>query len=378
MNADAKARYIAEAKCGLGFLGFLFYDWYGPVVVPDLETAKAPQEAKILPRLSEDEMKAFIETNLKEAAGVLPATIPHGDDEYGRFTAGLCHMVLLKFYMQTRQWDKAITEGKELMKAEYGYGLVTEAGNATGVDPEASPSAYANVFSVANEGNKETIWAVNFNETYRNEWFPNVLQSGCPFNNGVGTWDGYKMITQFFATFEAGDKRKNTIISAENWPAGGFSDGVLPVKYEINVTGGTNRSALDWIVYRYADAITLLAEAIVRNGGDFSGGTPDPLDLLNQVRTRAGLTAYTAGDITGKEDFLDKLLLERAHEFYFEGCRRQDLIRNGTYEERMKWKCALGLAGSASFANPAKIYDRMPLPQNLITEGQGIIEQNPY
>lgn len=382
MDADVKARYIAEAKCGLGFLGFLFYDWYGPVVVPSLETAKAPQEATILPRLTEDEMKSFIETNLKEAAAVLPATYAYNDAEYGRFTAGLCHMVLLKFYMQTKQWGNAITEGKELMKADYGYGLVTEAGNATGVDPDATPSAYANVFSVANEGNRETIWAVNYNSAYRNEWFPNILPSTsaqCPFSKDImNGWDGYKIIPQFFATFEAGDQRKNTIISAENWPAGGFGDGVLPVKYEINVTGGNTRSALDWIVYRYADAITLLAEAIVRNGGAYSSGDPKPLDLLNLVRTRAGLPAYTTGNITDNSDFIDKLLMERAHELYFEGCRRQDLIRNGTYEEVMKWKCGLGLTGSASYANPARIYDRMPLPQSLITEGQGIIEQNPY
>jgi hypothetical protein len=378
IDADVKARYIAEAKCGLGFLGFIFYDWYGPVVVPDLETLKAPQEAEILPRLTEEKMKTFIETNLKAAASVLPATYEHGNSEYGRFTAGLCHMVLLKFYMQTKQWDKAIEEGKELMKPEYGYGLVIDAGNATGVDPSAIPSAYANVFSVANEGNKETIWAVNFSATYRNEWFPNVLQGGCPFNNGAGAWDGFTMISDFFATFESGDQRKNTIISAENWAAGNFTDGVVPVKYEINVTGGDTRSALDWIVYRYADAITLLAEAMVQNGGSYIGGNPEPLDLLNQVRTRAGLPAYTAADIANAADFIDKLLWERAHEFYFEGCRRQDLIRNGIYEERMKWKCGLGLTGSASYANPAKIYNRMPLPQTLINEGQGVIEQNPY
>jgi hypothetical protein len=378
IDADVKARYIAEAKCGLGFLGFMFYDWYGPVVIPDLETLKAPEKAGILPRLSEEDMRTFIESNLKNAAAVLPATYNYSDPEYGRFTAGLCHMVLLKFYMQTKQWNKAVEEGKELMKPEYGYGLVTNAGNATGVNPGATPTAYANIFSVVNEGNKETIWAVNYNSTYRNEWFPNVLAGGCPFNNGADSWGGYKMIPQFFATFEAGDQRKNTIISAENWPEGAFAEGVLPVKYEINVTGGRTRSALDWIVYRYADAITLLAEAIVRNGGNFNSGSPNPLALLNQVRTRAGLAAYTNANITTADVFLEKLLNERGWEFYYEGCRRQDLIRYGKYEEKMKWKSNLGLNGSAPFANPARIYDRMPLPQSLITEGQGIIKQNDY
>ena len=113
-------------------------------------------------------------------------------------------------------------------------------------------------------------------------------------------------------------------------------------KYELTVTGENASSAQYWIIYRYADAITLLAEAIVRNGGAYSGGDPNPLALLNQVRTRAGLTAYVATDITDSRDFLDKLLMEHAHELYYEGCRRQDLIRDDAYEAAMKRKCGLG------------------------------------
>ena len=52
-------------------------------------------------------------------------------------------MVLLKFYMQTKQWDKAITEARELQKPEYKYALVTDKG--------AERSAYANIFTYANE-----------------------------------------------------------------------------------------------------------------------------------------------------------------------------------------------------------------------------------
>ena len=76
---------------------------------------------------------------------------------------------------------------------------------------------------------------------------------------------------------------------------------------------------------RYADVLTLYAEAIVRNGNAI---TEEALGYLNQVRTRAGLEAYKMNDFTGPRDFLDKLLMERAHEFVFEGVRRQDLIRD--------------------------------------------------
>lgn len=78
-------------------------------------------------------------------------------------------------------------------------------------------------------------------------------------------------------------------------------------------------------------------------------------------------------DFTGPRDFLDKLLMERAHEFVFEGVRRQDLIRDGSYVEAMKKKAQY--AGKTTLAN--EHYLRIPLPQYVINEGQGKIEQNP-
>lgn len=93
---------------------------------------------KILPRLSEEEMQTYIETELTEASKVLPANYKKGDKNYGRFTAGLAHTVLLKLYMLTKQWDKAEAEGRELMKPEYGFELVPE---------------YKDIFTLANEKN---------------------------------------------------------------------------------------------------------------------------------------------------------------------------------------------------------------------------------
>jgi len=142
------------------------------------------------------------------------------------------------------------------------------------------------------------------------------------------------------------------------------------MKYEIDKATTGQNNQIDWIVYRYADAITLLAEAIVRNGGAI---TEEAVDLLNQVRTRAGLEAYTMDSFTDSRDFLDKLLMERAHELYYEGSRRQDLIRDGSYVEAMERKArALGevtIAGEYQY--------RAPLPQAVINEGRGLIEQNP-
>ena len=146
--------------------------------------------------------------------------------------------------------------------------------------------------------------------------------------------------------------------------------GAVPFKYEIDKGTTGEDSEIDYIIYRYADALTLLSEAIVRNG---NAVTQEAVDLLNRVRTRAGLSAYAVSDFTNTRDFLDKLLLERGHELYYEGCRRQDLIRDGSYVDAIKRKCAV--AGQTTLVN--ENYYRIPLPQSVIDEGKGQIIQNP-
>lgn len=374
MDESLKNQYIAELRCARGFMAFIIYDMHGPIIIADLETLQNPLDEKILPRSTEEDTRNFIVTELTEAAKSLPNSYTKGDGDYGRFTKGLCHMVLLKFYMMTHQWEKAIAEGRELQKSEYGYALVTDKG--------AEESAYANIFTEANEKNEETIWAVNCLTSFQTHlWYPHVLPSN--INTFSGGWGGYKMTWKFFNTFEDGDERKGTIVHAyttragveyneENKGAGANSleHGVFPIKYKIEPSNVGDACQTDWIVYRYADAITLLAEAVVRQNNSVS---QEAIDLLNMVRTRAGLEAYTAGSFSSARDFLDKLLMERAHELYFEGSRRQDLIRDGSYVSAMTQKCLD--FGEIPVIN--ENYIRFPLPEKVIIEGQGIIEQNP-
>ncbi|MDR2948814.1 MAG: RagB/SusD family nutrient uptake outer membrane protein [Prevotella sp.] len=356
VNENLKKRSIAELECGQAFMAFLLWDFYGEIVIADLETLKDPQNVKILPRKNSGETAAYIENKLRSviSANVLVKSYVKNDAEYGRFTEGLCHMLLLKLYMQNHQWDKAITEGRELMKAEYGYGLVTDTGTAG--------TAYANIFASANEGNRETIWATNGLKEYQSHiWYDHVI-----------AWGGYKMTWDFFHTFETGDQRAG----AEVITVPATSEiGVMPVKYDMkDRTGGDCYT--DWIVFRYADAITLLAEAIVHQGGTV---TPEALGLLNQVRTRAGLPAYGTGDFPGKDDFIDKLLWERAHELWYEGCRRQDLIRNNKYVEIMAEKCKRN--GKTDFITTLGTKSHLfPLPDDAInefTKGGFTGQQNP-
>ncbi len=79
----------------------------------------------------------------------------------------------------------------------------------------------------------------------------------------------------------------------------------------------------DWVVFRYADVLLMKAEAILRGGT----GTPEEaLALVNSIRVNRGVAPFAT--LT-----LDNLIDERGRELYWEGWRRQDLIRFGKFLE---------------------------------------------
>ena len=178
LSENVKSKYLAELHCARGWLAFCMWDLYGPIPIADIETLKSPLEEQIVPRLSEEAMQDFIVTELTTAATVLPYNYTKESSDYGRFTKGLCNMVLLKFYMQTKQWAKAEELGRELTKSEYGYKLESD---------------YAGIFKLANEKNAETIWAVNcLRGTQEHKWHPHVLPNDFPGTETLTKWNGWK------------------------------------------------------------------------------------------------------------------------------------------------------------------------------------------
>lgn len=91
-------------------------------------------------------------------------------------------------------------------------------------------------------------------------------------------------------------------------------------KYEVDRTSYMDGKlqSNDVVLFRYADALLMKAEAKVRNGEDGSAE-------LNAVRSRVGMPSRLAT--------LDNILEERLLELVWEGCRRQDLIRFGKFTE---------------------------------------------
>ena len=362
ISEENKNKLLAQAYCGRGWLAYILYDMFGRIQIPTEESLSNPAANIIVPRSTDEETVKYIEDNLLEAAKYLPKTIPYGDADYGRFTAGAAYTILMHLYMHEQRWADAVEVGNELMKPDYGYQLVPD---------------YKDIFTLENEGNKETIWACTEDRGINIQlWLSEVLPSSYPRKNpNIQTWSGYRMPWQFYHTYEPGDRRLLTIAGEyisnagvlynEANPRGVLDKGALPIKYGEDPEDTGSGSAIDYIVLRYADVLTLQAEALARKANSV---TQEAVDLLNKVRQRAGIPLYKVGDFGSLESFLNAVLTERGHELYFEGWRRSDLIRHGKFMAEAK------LDKKSRTAAP---HDGLfPLPQKIINEGRGLVIQN--
>jgi hypothetical protein len=86
------------------------------------------------------------------------------------------------------------------------------------------------------------------------------------------------------------------------------------------IEGSDRYTSNDFPILRYADVRLMKAELLLRTDGDIG----EALNLVNEVRTRAGVDGFT-------ELNYENLLAERGRELYAEGHRRSDMIRFGVY-----------------------------------------------
>ena len=366
---DAKLLYAAETRALRGWMALYLYDLFGPVPVASDEVLDNPETYTYLARLTDEEYDAMMESDLRSAIAVLPEKA----SALGRMTKGAAMMMLLKYYMIRGNYTAAETLARELKEME---GRVY-----------SLQSDYNNVFSKEAEGNDEIILQVPCLASA--EWTANYFTAECLPSDMEWTdqstgWGGYVMPWDFYDTFETGDVRAQNlvtsyvstasgqVISRQNPNGGQLAFGALPLKYgkDADMTG--SQSGVDQVVYRYSDVLLTLAECIARN----SGVTSEAIGLVNRVRSRAGLGNMPDSDTGTVEAFLEALLLERGHEFWLEGLRRQDLIRFGKYVEYANNRIAAANATGKSYFTVTDAHNRFFIPRSFIDESKGEIRQN--
>lgn len=134
--------------------------------------------------------------------------------------------------------------------------------------------------------------------------------------------------------------------------------GARMAKYEVDRTSYMDGKlqSNDIVLFRYADALLMKAEAKVRNGenGD---------EELNRIRARVGMPYRKAT--------LDNILEERLLELVWEGWRRQDLIRFGKFTGAYDLRTPL--QGESSGYTSV-----FPIPQKCIDLNSELVQNKGY
>ena len=150
------------------------------------------------------------------------------------------------------------------------------------------------------------------------------------------------------------DRTGNDLVYTKEYPGligVGEADGIRVLKYHPSKDNGFTNHA---IIFRYADAHLMKAEAILRSGGEATA-------LVNELRALRGATPL--GIISENE-----LLEERGRELYLELVRRTDMIRFGQFTRNWEFK------------DPQFIGDETknlyPIPSNALLSNPNLV-QNP-
>ncbi|MBW1295455.1 RagB/SusD family nutrient uptake outer membrane protein [Aquimarina litoralis] len=349
-RSGADATQLAQAKFLRAFSMFWIMDMYGQV--PFREPDEGPE---IDPRVfTRAEALDFVITDLNEAIPDLPVVGPSASTNRASRAAG--NYLLAKVLLNRHIYNGSGTPDAADMTA------VVNAVDAIAADGFALQAGYFDIFK--EDVDNETIW---FAET----GVGNRIWNGLHYNqnaegNDGGGWNGWSTLAEFYDLFE-GDPNTNVPGSGQEERRGfvptdgsfqgiGFGflvgqqydengasltdrpgqpliftrdfpgllgnderTGIRTIKYHPDNGSFTNHE----IVFRYADAHLMKAEAIFRGGA--SGD--DALAMVNELRTIRN-TSNALGALT-EQDILD----ERGRELYKEFWRRNDQIRFGKFTE---------------------------------------------
>lgn len=362
----------AEAKFLRAFYMFHVMDLYGQV--PFREVDEGP---KVNPRvLSRSEAFDFIVKDLEEALPNLPNTGPAATNP--KATQAAANAMLARLYLNKAVYTAARPEGPyqhdvaDMNKVIQYCDAVTAAGY--GLESE-----YFKAFS--NAAASEVIFT-SAEGTPQNRWFMTLH-----YDQNPSGWNGFATLADFYAKFEDGDQRKGNYPTPDGSQFSGIGRGFLvgqqykddgspitntrnqqPLAFtsDVPLAGAATDKGIrvikyhpsnagQYILLRYSDVYLMKAEAIHRGGTDPGGQTA--LQMVNALRQARG--ASQLGSLADAD-----LLDERGRELYWEGVRRIDQIRFGTWANTWSDKTVTD-ATKVLFPIPQQALDSNPnLQQN--------------
>jgi len=328
LTAEAKAPIYAELKSIRAYYYYQLLDMFGNVpIVTNFEDTGLPANS------TRKQVYDFVESELLTALPNLRSNIV-----YSKFTKNVAYALLARLYLNSEafvgipRWQECI----DMCQNITGYNL--------------TPDYFAN-FLTENQNSSEIILSIPYDSSagtvgnYLSSMSYHYLHKLTVSATGDYQWSANGICAQpgVFSTFEDTDRRKKAMLSGDqinmatgsviimdsgqplsyteeivNFTDAKQNEGVRLAKYEVKAGEKWERDH-DWVLIRYSEILMMQAECYVRlNSPDLA------IPFVQQVRTRAGMEMPATVDL----DFIDKELLR---EFIFEGRRRTDNIRFGTF-----------------------------------------------
>ena len=327
---------IAETKAMRAYGYFYALDLWGNVPI----FTDARVDPNDLPATnSSQEVFDFVVSEMLAAASDLPSVKDvNRASYYPRLTKEAVYSALAMTYLNaqtytgTAHWSDVIDMCNKVI-------------NTSAFDLQPS---VGDVFLSTNENNNEVITAFSMDPTKNagnNQYilYTNHALDKLKYNLPFSPACGYSTNTTALNRYEDIDSRKGlieygpqtyldgsplldasgnqlvliplkSIVAADDW------EGFHVLKYSpIGAKWSGFNADNDLVLMRYADILLMKAEALFRTSKE-----SEALTLVNQIRTRSNATPFTSIDLQKIED-------ERARELIWEGYRRRDMIRFGSY-----------------------------------------------
>lgn len=358
MDANLKARYIAEAKFIRAYEYFRLVRAFGDVPL----RSHLPKDASEynLPRTPKAQVWAAIEQDLTDAAAVLPVSYTGADVQ--RATKGAALALHAKVAMYQNKWS----EVKSFTDQVIALGVYSLFPN------------YEQLFRIENEFNSESVFEINAALVPGNCDASNSQYSMVQGVRSVarGGWGFNVPTTDLANAYEPGDPRKDAtiIFRGETTPEGDNipntvpnpmynQKSYVPFGHAKNQTCGEGAEQ-NIRVIRYAEVLLMNAEA-----NNELGNSAAAIDALELVRARArggNNTILPKVTTTDKAALREAIWRERRVELAMEFDRYFDVVRQGRAEQvfgPLGWK-----------KNKNEVW---PIPQSEIDLSAGTLTQNP-
>lgn len=338
-NPAPDAQQTAEARFLRAFYMWHVMDLYGQVPFRNVNDGVDVDPVVF----SREEAYNFILEDLEAALPDLPSSGPSATNVTA--TKAAANAMLARLILNKGVYTATVDEAGELAVTfdPADMAQVITYADAVTADGYALEEDYFNNFTVNAES--EIIFA-SPQGSPENRYFMTLH-----YDQNPSGWNGFTTIADFYAKFEDSDVRKGVPATPDGSEFSGIGRGFL-VGQQLNdngqvITNSRNNQPLafeeavpligadtddgiraikyhpadkgNYILLRYADVYLMKAEAMMRSG-DNTGA----LAMVNELRAARGASVLGAIDEAAMLD-------ERGRELYWEGIRRVDQIRFGTF-----------------------------------------------